>query len=342
MADFTALLHSHLWFLLPTLAALMWAMNNHIDKGMLSHFFKDDGGIGGLVIVSAIASIIATPLLLYMDPSALDISFARPQEVLDFLSCRIEGGVCNTGNIPGVTTYLIAATSVFDIVVLWCYLKAIQKDEPTQVIIYYQLVPVFGVLAGWWLLGETISHEQGIAMGVVLLGTTLMTFGLVKGKVSFHWNTFLFMVPAAAVWAFELAVFKLAALEINEWHALFWKHIVLALLGVILFITVPSYRKSFLFVMRSNSATVLGLNLFNEATYMVGTIGVAVAVMPQDVAIVLVPETFQPIFVFAIAALLAKFWPRYAPEDFDLNHTLKKVAAIGVTLIGTYLLIMST
>lgn len=321
----------------------MWAMNNHIDKGLLTHFFKDDGGIGGLIIVSAIASILATPFLIIMDPSALDVSLARPQEVISFLQCRVGGDeVCTDINIAGVTTYLIIATSVLDIGVLWCYLKAIQKDEPTQVIIYYQLVPVFGVFAGWWLLGETINSGQTIAMAVVLLGTTMMTFGLVKGRVSFMWNTFFFMVPAAALWAFELAIFKLAALEINEWHTLFWKHIVLAVLGITLFIAVPSYRKSFLFVMKSNSAAVLGLNLFNEATYMVGTIAVAVAVMPQDVAIVLVPETFQPIFVFAIAALMVKFLPRYAPEDFDLNHTLKKVAAIGVTLIGTYVLILNT
>jgi drug/metabolite transporter (DMT)-like permease len=344
MADFFALLHSYTWLLLPTLAAFMWAMNNHIDKGMLSHFFKDDGGIGGLIIVSAIASIIATPFLWYMDKSVFaTFSLSDPNDFIEFIRYRSSGDAMPAEvDVKGVMSYLIAITSMFDILVLWCYLKALQKDEPTQVIIYYQLVPLFGVLAGWLLLGETISSAQGMAMTVILIGTTMMTFGLVKGKVSFQWNTFIFMVPAAAIWALELAVFKFAALEVNEWHALFWKHIALALVGVTLFIIVPSYRKSFLFVMKSNSAAVLGLNLFNEATYMVGTISVAVAVMPQDVAIVLVPETFQPIFVFALAALLVKFLPKYAPEDFDLSHTIKKMAAIAVTLCGTYLLILST
>lgn len=249
---------------------------------------------------------------------------------------------CTGIDIAGVTTYLIIVTAILDIVVLWCYLKAIQKDEPTQVIIYYQLVPVFGLAAGWLLLGETVNGGQGIAMAVILLGTTMMTFGLVKGKVSFALHTFFYMIPAAAVWGFELAIFKLAALEVNEWHALFWKHIVLALLGVILFLTVPSYRKSFLFVMKSNSGTVLGLNLFNEVTYMIGTISVAVAVMPEDVAIVLIPETFQSIFVFAIALFLVKFLPKYASESFDLKHTFKKMTSIAVTLLGTYLLIINT
>lgn len=337
------LLLSYQWLLLPTLAAAMWAMNNHIDGWMLSRFFKDDGGVGGLIIVSAIASIIATPFLLARDPSVLSFSFAEPASVVSFIGCRMEGyRVCSDVNIASITTYLIISTAMLDVAVLWCYLKALQKDEPTQVIIYYQLVPVFGLLGGWLLLNETINNDQGVAIAVILLGTTMMSFGLVKGKATFMWNTFLFMVPASAMWGFELVVFKLAALEINVWHALFWKHLALTSLGIVLFLAVPNYRRSFMFVMKSNSVAILGLNLFNEATYMVGTISVAIAVMPHDVAVVLAPETFQPIFVFVIAVYMAKYVSEYATEKFDLGHALKKASAIVVTLLGTYLLVVST
>lgn len=302
------------WFILATLAPLLWAVCNHIDKIILEKYFRK-GGVGTLLIVSALASVIATPFLYWIDPSVLEISKD------DFL--------------------IIIVTAMLDIVLLWSYLKAMQQDDSSNVIVFYQLVPVFGIVSGWFFLGEVIGHSQLVAMMVVMLGTGIVSFEEVGGKLKFKMRTVGFMLIACSCWAIELAIFKVVAIEENVWRTLFWKHIILAILGVAMYLFVPGYRASFLEAVRKNSVPIFLANFLNEALYMLGTISYGVAVMSAPVAIVLLTETFQSIFVFLLAVFLAKFIPKLATEKAERKHLLRKVLAICVTGIGTYLLLVA-
>jgi uncharacterized membrane protein len=246
-------------------------MCNHIDKHLLSKYFtEEDEGVGALMIVSALASIIATPFLFIADPSVMEVG---------------------NGNFQ-----IIALTACLDVLLLWSYLMAMQKDDASNVIVYYQLVPVLGILTGYVLLGEVISDMQFVAMGIVIFGTSIISFDNTEGKFTFKLRTVGFMLIACSCWAFELALFKVAALEENPWRSLFWKHIVLVVIGIVMFAFIPKYRVSFLKVMRSNSVPVLGLNLTNEVLYMFGTVIYGFAAMLAPVALVLLTETFQSSF----------------------------------------------
>lgn len=265
------------------------------------------------MIVSALASIIATPFLFIADPSVMEVG---------------------NGNFQ-----IIALTACLDVLLLWAYLMAMQKDDASNVIVYYQLVPVLGILTGYVLLGEIISDMQFVAMGIVIFGTSIISFDNTEGKFTFKLRTVGFMLLACSCWAFELALFKVAALEENPWRSLFWKHIVLVVIGIIMFALIPKYRTSFLKVMRSNSVPVLGLNLLNETLYMFGTVIYGFAVMLAPVALVLLTETFQSVFVFLIAVVMVLMWPKFATEDVERRHIMKKVIAIAITGVGTYILL---
>ena len=239
------------------ISPLLWAMCNHIDKIVLERYFKE-GGVGTLIIVSALASVIATPFLYLIDPSVLDV------------------GKGNFG--------IIVVTAVLDIVLLWAYLNAMQRDDSSRVIVYYQLVPIFGIVAGRVFLGEVISNDQLVAMGVVILGTSIVSLENVEGRFRFKGRTVGFMLIACASWAAELAIFKVVALEENVWRSLFWKHIVLMILGVLMYLFIPRYRTSFQAAMRTNSVPLLSANLLNEALYMLGTVSYGLAAMLAPVA----------------------------------------------------------
>jgi uncharacterized membrane protein len=304
------------WFLLAIIPPFLWSMCNHIDKHLLSKYFvEEDEGVGALMIVSALASIIATPFLFIADPSVMEVG---------------------DGNF-----FIIALTAVLDVLLLWSYLKAMQKDDASNVILYYQLVPVLGILTGYIFLGEVISNMQMAAMGIVIFGTSIISFDNTEGKFTFKWHTVGFMLIACSCWAAELAIFKVVALEENPWRSMFWKHIVLVIVGVIMFALLPKYRVSFMKVMRSNSVPILGLNLANEVLYMFGTVIYGFAAMLAPVALVLLTETFQSIFVFVIAVVLIILWPKFATEEIERKHVLKKLFAIGVTGVGTYLLLVT-
>ena len=302
------------WFILAVISPLLWAMCNHIDKIVLERYFKE-GGVGTLIIVSALASVIATPFLYVIDPSVLDF------------------GKGNFG--------IIVITAVLDIVLLWAYLNAMQRDDSSRVIVFYQLVPIFGIVAGWAFLGEVISNDQLVAMGIVILGTTIVSLENVEGRFRFKGRTVGFMLLACACWAAELAIFKVVALEENPWRSLFWKHIALMVLGVLMYLFIPRYRASFQAAMRCNSVPLLAANLLNEALYMLGTVSYGLAAMLAPVALVLLTETFQSIFVFVMAILIARFLPKFATETVDRTHVAMKGTAICITGLGTYLLLVA-
>lgn len=287
-------------------------MCNHIDKIVLERYFRE-GGVGTLIIVSALASVIATPFLYAVDPSVLDVG-------------RGSAGV-------------IVLTATLDVAVLWAYLNAMQRDDSSRVIVYYQLVPIFGILAGWVFLGEVIATDQLLAMGIVILGTSIVSFENIEGRFRFKGRTVGFMLLACACWAAELAIFKTAALEENAWRTLFWKHVVLMALGVLMYLFIPRYRASFNQAMRTNSLALLSVNLVNEVLYMIGTVSYGIAATLAPVALVLLTETFQSIFVLVMAILLARFAPRLATESVDKGRLALKGAAICLTGFGTWLLL---
>jgi hypothetical protein len=72
---------------------------------------------------------------------------------------------------------------------------------------------------------------------------------------------------------------------------------------------------------------------------MTGNIVVAFALILAPVALILLMESFQPIFVLFIAVILALFFPKLATEKVDKRHMWQKIFAIVVTGFGTYLLL---
>ena len=301
------------WFVLATVSPLLWAMCNHIDKIILEKYFKD-GGVGTLLIVAALASGMALPFLFLADRSVLAVSM----------------------NDIGI----LAVTAVLDVVLLWAYLSALQHDDSSRVIVFYQMVPVLGVVSGWFFLNEVVSNKQLIAMLIILVGTSIISFEEVGGSLKFKWKTVAYMLLACSCWAAELAIFKVAAVEENVWRSLFWKQSALAILGVAMFTLIPKYRRSFLVAMRENSVPVLGAVLSNEVLYILGTISYGVAVMFAPVALVLLTETFQSIFVLGIVIFIAKFTPRFVTESIERKHLLRKVVAICITAVGTFYLLV--
>ena len=53
--------------------------------------------------------------------------------------------------------FYLTVVSALNLVVLWSYLMALKDDEATVIIVFYQLVPVFGALMGYLFLDEVLS-----------------------------------------------------------------------------------------------------------------------------------------------------------------------------------------
>jgi hypothetical protein len=101
-AVFRGVIAIQTWFVLAVISPLLWAMCNHIDKIVLDRYFKE-GGVGTLIIVSALASVIATPFLYLIDPSVLDVG--------EVISASSLSPPCSTSSCSGPTSTPCSGTT---------------------------------------------------------------------------------------------------------------------------------------------------------------------------------------------------------------------------------------
>lgn len=299
-------------YLLAMVSPLLYAITNHLDNILLGKYFKE-GGVGTLMLFSALLACLALPALAIIDPTVFEVSYQH--------------------------RLMLAGVGLIDTILLWAYLRALFSDEPTVVIIYYQLVPVLGLGMGYLVLGETVTTIQMLAMVIIILGAIILTVALDDdGKIIFRLRTACYMLIASLCWAAETTFFKVVALEENPTRSFFWEHVSLVAIGVLMYALIPHYRKSFLLALRMNARSVLGLNMVNEALYMMGNYVAALVVVIVPVSLTLLMNSFQPFFVLIIGVALTRMLPKLDVEHVNQGHMLQKVVAILLTGLGAYLL----
>ncbi len=302
-----------IWFFVAIIAPFLYAVTNYIDKMLLEKYFKNNGA-GTILLFSALVSFFALPFLFLMDPTILDIS--------------------------GKNIFILLIVGILNSLVLLCYLIALKDEEASIVVVFYQLVPVFGAVLGYFFLGEVLTKIQIIAMAIIIFGTTIISFEVdADNKFKLRKKTILPMLAAALFWAIESVLFKSAALEEDLWKSLFWEHVALVLVGILIFVFIKTYRKSFLLAIKSNSKAILSFNFANETIYILGNVASGAAYLLAPVGLVLLTESFQPIFVLIIGVLLTMFFPKITVEKVRARHLWQKIIAIGITGVGTCLLL---
>ena len=282
------------WFLIALVGPLLYASANHIDKILLTKYFKN-GGVGTLMLFSSLLSVFVLPLLYIVDTSVLDVDFSN--------------------------ILILLLVGILNIAILWFYFLALKDDEASIVVVFYQLVPVFGYILGYFILYEQLSEIQIIAMCIIIFGTTIISFEVDSdNKFKVRHKTIVYMLIASICWALSSVIFKAVALEENVIRSLFWEHVALAGFGACLFVLVKTYRTNFITAFKENPKKIIGLNFLNESIYITGTIVFSFAYLRAPIALVLLANSFQTIFVLSIGIFLTIFFPLLTVEKILAKH----------------------
>jgi len=301
------------WFLLALIAPFLYALTNQIDKALLEKYFKVSG-VGTLIIFSGVLSVLALPVIYFFEPTVFSIGTKE--------------------------MFLMLFVGVLNLTLLWAYLIALKDDEASIIVVFYQLVPVFAFILGYYILGETITKLQALAMAVIIFGTTLIAFEINdENNFRLKRKTVFFMLIASSLWALESVIFKYVALEENVLRSLFWHNLALVGAGLLVFTFIPKYRHHFLESIKVNSKGIFSINIVNEIIYMLANAIYAYAYMLAPIALVLLTNSFQPIFVFAIGVFMTLYFPHILSEKIEAKHLWQKGIALIITGIGTYLLL---
>lgn len=118
------------WFLIALVAPALWSVSNHIDKYLVSKYFKG-GGTGAMPIFSSGIGFLVLPVILVFHP-----------EVLSF---------------PIMQGLVVAFNGFIYIAALLPYIYALQRDEASIVVPLFQTIPVFGYILGYIFFGEQLT-----------------------------------------------------------------------------------------------------------------------------------------------------------------------------------------
>jgi hypothetical protein len=110
-----------------------------------------------------------------------------------------------------------------------------------------------------------------------------------------------------------------------------------ALFGCVLLL-VPSYRKQFMEMLRSNTIALLSINGSNELINLGGGLGNRYALMFAPLSIVQAIGSTTTLFVFAFAVVLSLVWPKFGRENLSGRELAQKglaaiLVALGVALV---------
>ena len=146
------------------------------------------------------------------------------------------------------------------------------------------------------------------------------------------------MLTASLLSAINGVVFKLIAVDKGFWVTLFWGFVGQVMAGFICLVCVPGYRKDFLGLFKQQKVPAVGLIALSKTLFSVSEAVTLYATLLAPVALVLLVNSFQHLFVFAFGILLTLFLPRVAKESLGRMKMLQKGAGIGLMLVGGYLI----
>ncbi len=300
------------WFLIALINPVVHAFVNHFDKYLISKFLKN-GSVGSLILFSALFAVFALPFIYIFKPDVIhSVGFS------DAVILMVNGAV------------LVGA--------IICYLYALEDDEASYVAPLFQLIPVFGFILGYLLLGEILTGRQVVAGLLILLGSLFLSLELSGNGKKIKTRLVLLMVGSSLLYAINAVVFKSVAVNAGFVDSVFWDMAGKFIFGVILFFVIRPYREQFLALIRDNGAYVLGLNIVNEIMGLVGEFALVLAVLYAPVALVQSVGGLQPAFVLIIGILLTKFLPHFGEEKLEKKFLVQKFIGIAIITGGVYLL----
>lgn len=296
------------WFLIALVAPALWSLTNHVDKFLLGKYFKE-GGEGALLIFSSVFAVVTVPVIGVFAPSVFAIA---PMHAV-----------------------IMVLVGVVYIIALIPYMYAMQEDEASIVAPLFQLFAVFSYVFGLFFLHEQLTAVQFLAGVLIITGAVLLSVDFTDTP-KFKWRVFWLMCLSSLLLSINAGVFKLVAIEYDFWTTLFWDYVGLIVIGLLLLTCVRTYRTQFFVVIKSNSASALGMNGMNELINVAAEMCFKYATTLAPLALVVLVNGVQPAFVFVYGILFTRFFPSFAQERMQRKYLVQKIIAIVLVCIGTY------
>jgi drug/metabolite transporter (DMT)-like permease len=293
-------------YLFALIPPFLFAITNYIDKFIITKYFKE-GGIGSLMIFSSIISIIALPVIYFIQPDIL--------------------------RITNIEKLVIIGSGILSLLGILLYLYAINEKDVSSVVPLFQLIPVFSLIFGWLVLKESLNIYQIIG-GFLIIGGSIFLSKEPNEKIRFKNKVVWLMFFASLLISLSGLLFKIVAMETDYWTTAFWSYVGALILSIIFFMCIKSWRKEFLHTIVHSGKKIIGLNMLNEIVNALGFFTLTYATLLAPLAVVYFINGIQSLFVLIIGLLLTLMFPMTFQENIERKNVLRKLLCIAVMMLG--------
>lgn len=302
------------WFFLALLTPILHSISNYVDKILLEKNFNNLS-LSVFMIYAAATTIIILPIfIVFGDVHILLISY---QDI-------------------GILTL----AGLFEAGAIYCYLLALNREDASIVVPFFQLIPIASFILSYAILGETLSMWQIVGSLIIISGATILSIDVTADKKIFiRRYVTLTMTAMAILMALAGVLFKFVASAENFWISNFWESLGFALLGTIIFLTNKRERHAFYESIKDYRTKIVGGVFLSEVLTTGGNVILNYTFLLVPIALARTIESYQPVFVLLIGLLLTKMFPQFLREKTDLRHLAPKILAIIVIFIGSYFIL---
>jgi len=292
------------------IATILRAIGNYIDKYMLSKFFHTENNLSILMIFSSIVWIFILPIIYLFNPDILNIS--NPHKIILIISGLV---------------YIIS---------LIPYLYALKKDETSNIVPLFQMIPAIS-LALWYIFLKEIPTLQQIIWFIIIFTWSIVLSLDLKNNIKFNTKTFLLMFLSCLLLSSNYLVFKIVQIDAGFRTTAFWEYIWWGIMWIILLL-IPWYAKSFFRLFKQHKTKIISLNFTNEALNIIAKLILSYIITITFLWFAPLVNWFQPFIIFIIGILFTFLFPKYIKEKYSKKIIIQKILCFVFMLIWLILL----
>jgi len=298
------------WLILAFSGPVLWALSTHIDKYLVERYFKH-GSVAVLMVFTAIIGALALPFIWLFRPGVV---------ALDIQSMAV-----------------IAVSGILYMGAIYFYLQALQTEEASTVAPFFQAAGIFGLILGYFVLGEKLSLLQIIGVLLIIAGSVLLSLRLGQDTSRVKTRLVILMLTCALSIALSSLIFKFFAVRDEFWITTFWNFAGQVLFGVILML-IAANRRQFKKMMRSNTSAVLSVNGANELINLGGNLGVRYTLLFVPLGIVQAISSTTSFFVLFFGIVISLLFPKLGSEEIGFASLMQKIIATTLVVAGVLLI----
>ena len=298
--------------IITIIASFLWGISNHIDKFLINGVNESGRSIKTLLVFSTlIAGLVFSPIWLIISNFSVTINL--------------------------ISLIAIFLSSFIFILATYFYLKALDKNDASIVVVMFQMIPVFSYFLALILFKENLTIKQIIGSLIIIFSAIIISIDFEKKNNNKKFNALLLMTLSSLLYSIYFILFDFAVRHDSYNSCAFWYQIGFLIMGIVL-ICIKSYRTTFIKAIKENGKMYFSINAVNEFITIIANMLVHFANITIPIALVNVLDGFQGGFVFVLGALGVKFLPKYFKEDLSKKVVLQKISCIILSIVGLFVL----